>query len=516
MTVWPTGLIRELLYRRVPQIGGIYLAGGWGVLEFTSWAAERAIVPAGLPELVVALWLAAFPIVLALAWRFGAPGPQHGPHKDPEHSGKSVAVLPFENLSDDPENAYLADGLADEITSALTKVRGLNVASRTSAFAHRGVREDVREIGHQLGVAAVLEGSVQRSGDRLRITTQLVGVADGYSLWSDHFDRDMEDVFMIQDEIAANVAHALELILAASERRALAKVPTSDVRAYEFYLRGRQFLYQVRRKSLEYAREMFEHAIAIDSAYAMAYAGLADSHSTLCIYYPESDADLAEADVASARALALDPELAEAHSARGTALFLMGRIDEARESFETAIALDPGLFEARYFFARACFQHGDSQRAASLFEEANKIREDYHAAFFAAQSYEAMGDHEAAREAYRTAKDVAERHMELNPDDPRAATMRSVSLCRIGERAAGLHWAERALAIDPDDAGVRYNVACLYAVEGQVDEALDCLAAAVANGFGNREWLEQDPDMDSLRDHPRFHALMQEMSQRGA
>ncbi len=192
----------------------------------------------------------------------------------------------------------------------------------------------------------------------------------------------------------------------------------------------------------------------------------------------------------------------------------MGRIGEAREAFETAIELDPGLFEARYFFARACFQHGEFERAASLFEEANDVREDYHAAFFAAQSYEALGDRERARASYRVAKDVAARHMELNPDDPRAATMRSVSLCRIGERDAGLYWAERALAIDPDDAGVRYNVACLYAVEGQLDQALECLSAAVERGFGNREWLEHDPDMDSLRDDPRFKALIAGMEER--
>jgi TolB-like protein/thioredoxin-like negative regulator of GroEL len=510
----PRGLVRELLYRRVPQIGGIYLAGGWGLLEFTSWAEERAIGPAGLPDLIVALWLAAFPVVLALAWRFGAPGPQHGPHKDPEQSGKSVAVLPFENLSDDPENAYLADGLADEITSALTKVQGLSVASRTSAFAHRGAAEDVREIGHQLGVGAVLEGSVQRSGNRLRVTTQLVDVGNGYSLWSDHFDRDMEDVFRIQDEIAANVAHALELILAASERRALAKVPTSDVRAYEFYLRGRQFLYGIRRKSLEYAREMFERAIEIDPEYAMAYAGLADAHSILCIFYPESQAELDAADRASQRALELDPELAEAHSARGTALSLMGQDDAARAALETALDLDPRLYEAHYFYARICFQAGEFKKAADLFEEAYSIREDYNSAFFAAQSYEAMNDPQAAQEAYDTALKVAEQHMELNPDDPRAATMRAVSLCRIGEKEEGLHWAERALEIDPEDAGIRYNAACLYAVEGRPDQALNHLAAAIRRGFGNPRWLARDPDMDPLRDDPRFQALMAGMEER--
>jgi TolB-like protein/Flp pilus assembly protein TadD len=503
--------MRELLHRRVPHITGIYLAGGWGLLEFTSWAIQRFGWPAGLADLVVVLWMLALPVVAWLAWRYGAPGPQHGPHKDPDQSGKSVAVLPFDNLSEGPEDAYLAEGLTDEITNALTRVRGLNVAARTSAFSYRDAQEDVRDIGRQLGVGAVLEGTVRRSGDRLRVTTQLVSVADGYHLWSDHFDRLMEDVFKIQEEVAANVAHALELILAASERRALTRIPTSDIRAYELYLRGRQFFYQNRRKSLEYALEMFEHAIQIDPGYAMAYAGLADCHSTLCRLFPGSEGDLIEADRASAQAVELDPELAEAHSARGTALFLMGRMEEARQAFETAIELNPGLFEARYSFARACFQSGDYSRAASLFEEADRIREDYSAAFLAAQSHQALGNHEAARAAYGRARLLAERHMELNPDDARAATMRAVSLFRTGEREQGLHWAERALTIDPDDAGVLYNVACLYAVEGLVDEALDCLSRAVGRGLGNREWLERDPDMDRLRDDSRFQALAAEM-----
>jgi len=508
-------VFEDLLYRRVPHITGIYLAAGWGLLEFAGWATLRFSLSPLVADLVMGLWLATLPVVVALAWRFGAPGPQHGPLRQSPESSKSVAVLPFENLSNDPENAYLADGLADEITSALTRIPGLNVASRTSAFAYRGAREDVRFIGRALGVGAVLEGSVQRAGERLRVTTQLVSVTDGYHLWSDHFDGEMRDVFQIEDEIAASVAHALRVILSAPGRRAMAKVPKSDIRAYEFYLRGRQYLWQVRKKSLGYARDMFERAIELDPEYALAYAGLADAHSVLRIFYPEGDADLAAADRASLRSLELDPELAEAHSARGTALSLVNREDEAMETFETAIRLDPKLFEARYFYARMRFQRGEFAEAAALFEAATAIRDDPDSAFFASQSYEALGDHEASLAAYERATDLAEQHMELNPDDARVATMRAVALCRTGRPEEGLEWAERALVIDPVDAGVRYNVACLYAVEGKPDEAIACLSDAVGRGFGNRAWLERDPDMDPLREDPRFEALLGEMDRRG-
>jgi adenylate cyclase len=214
------------------------------------------------------------------------------------------------------------------------------------------------------------------------------------------------------------------------------------------------------------------------------------------------------ADAASARALELDPGLAEAHAARGLTLFLSRRMEEAEREFLVAIQADSSRPEARYYYARACLQQGRHEEAARLCREANAVREDYQTAFFAAQASEAAG---GAEDAYRTALDVVVRHMEMNPDDPRAATMRAVCLARVGRREEGLHWARQALAIDPLDAGVRYNVACLYAVEGAHAEALDCLEAVVAAGFRNREWMERDPDLASLRPLPRFRALMERM-----
>jgi adenylate cyclase len=195
-------------------------------------------------------------------------------------------------------------------------------------------------------------------------------------------------------------------------------------------------------------------------------------------------------------------------------LALQDRLDEAEAMFSRAIELDPGLWEGHYFFARDRFQRGDFGRAAYHFDRANEIRGDADSAFFGAQSYEALGDTERARAAYRHAAEAARRRLEMNPDDARTATILAVALCRIGELEAGLKWARRALAIDADDAGIRYNVACLYAVEGATDKALDCLEMAIRKGFGNRGWLDRDPDLDSLRSDPRFDALMAELDAR--
>jgi adenylate cyclase len=507
----PGSLTRELVRRRVPQFAGVYLAAGWGLLEFTDWAMRRFLWTFPVADFVVGAWLLCLPLVIYAAWRGGGRAAAARRLRKARGGAKSIAVLPFANLGENPDNEYLSDGITEEAINALTRIEGLSVASRTSAFAYKGRSEDVRKIGRELDVEAVLEGSVQVVGSRLRVTTQLVDVAGGFHLWSERFDREMEDVFAIEDEIAENVVGALRIFLREDERRALAKLPTSNVRAYEYFLRGRQFLHQSRKKSLEYAREMFRRAIDADPEYALAYAGVANASALLRMYYATSEGNLEQADEASLKALELDPELADAHAARGFALSMLKRFDEAEQEFKTAIDLDPNLFEAHYFYARTCFQQGKLAEAAHLFEAASQVAEDYQSAFFAAQSHEALGNKTEAEARYRRALQVAEKHMELNPDDPRAATMRAVSLCRLGRLDEGLHWAEQALAIDPQDAGVRYNVACLYALEGEADKAIDCLEDAISVGFGNRGWIEQDPDLGSIRDHPRFQGLLERL-----
>ena len=420
----------------------------------------------------------------------------------------SIAVLPFTNIGTDPEHEYLSDGIAEEITNALTRVPGLRVASRTSAFAFRDEAEDIREIGRRLNVGAVLEGSVRRAGDRLRITVQLINARDGYHLWSERYDRHMKDVFAIQDEIADNVVRALRLILSDSDREALSRVPTSSVEAYELYLRGRRFFHRYQKKSFEFARQMFARATQIDPDFALAHAGLAESCASLAHLYGETRPEmLEEAERASGRALAIDPELPEGHAALGFTLWQLGQMDEAEEEFETALRLEPKQFVACYFYARACYQQGKLEQAVRLFEQACRVRENHDARYFAAQTYTALGMTEEAEAAYRRALPVIEKHVELNPDDARAFTMGAVTLSRLGEHEAGLEWAARALTIDPRDGGVCYNVACLYAVEGETDKAIDCLEDAARTGFAHQDWIENDPDLDSLRDEPRFQAL---------
>src|SRR5947199_8214578 len=255
---------------------------------------------------------------------------------------RSLGVLPFADLSAERDQEYFGDGIAEEILNALAKVGALHVAARTSCFGFRGTSVDAREIGRLLGVEALLEGGIRKSGNRVRISVQLVDARNGYHLWSDRFDREIDDIFAIQDEIARSVIDALGLSLTQREERRLLKASTKNVEAYEFYLRARKLFQQWTRQNIELARQMFERAIELDPHFAAAWAGLATAHVYL-FSWGGSDPDLQKAHDASIRALELDPELADAHVAAGQSFSMEQRYSEASAAFERAIELDPTL-----------------------------------------------------------------------------------------------------------------------------------------------------------------------------
>jgi serine/threonine protein kinase/Flp pilus assembly protein TadD len=427
-------------------------------------------------------------------------------------SAKSVAVIPFSNMSTDAENEYFADGMAEEIINALSKIQSLRVASRTVSFALKGKNEDLTEVGRKLHVSTVLDGSVRRMGNRVRITAQLVNVADGYQLWSDRYDREMEDIFAIQDDISQSIVKALRVILSEDEKKAIEKARTVNVEAYDYYIRGRQFFHQLRRKSLEYARQMFKRAIDVDPEYALAYAGVADCCSLLYMYFDANDVNLSQADLASRKALELEPGLAEAHVARGLAVSLSKKYDEAEHEYESAMRLDPKLFEAAYFFARARLAQGQPAEAAKLFERASSLRpEDFQSVYFLAQASKSRGMDSDAKSYYRRAFQLIEERLELNPDDVRALILAAGALASLGEQNKALDFIGRALEVDPDDPGILYNIACSYANLDKPEDALSALERAVDKGYARKDWMDNDPDLEPLRDSPRYQALLQVM-----
>ena len=421
----------------------------------------------------------------------------------------SIAVLPFSDLSPGRDQEYFCDGVAEEILNALCCVAGLRVAARTSSFQFRNTAADVRAIGRRLGVTHVLEGSVRKAGDRLRVTVQLVEVDGGYHLWSERYDRGLQDVFEIQDEIAQKVALALRGMLSEALRRGQRQAATRNVEAYDYYLRGRQFFYQARRKGMEFARQMFERALALDPGYALAWAGLADCSSWLAPWWGNDPEEIRRGEEASRRAVELAPDLAETHASRGQSLVLARRFAEAEEEFRTALRLQPGLFEALYFYARACFAQGRLAESADLFARAEAARpEDYQSPLLVTSVLDALGRPAEAEAATRRGVALAQRYLELHPDDSRACYLAGGALVRLGSREEGLALAERALSIDPDEPAVLYNLACVYALAGLPERALDCLEQAVGPLFGLRDWIVHDHDLVSLRGTPRFEAVL--------
>ena len=431
----------------------------------------------------------------------------------PEAVEKSVAVMYFENLSSDKDDEYFRDGMTEDIITELSKIRELRAFPRAAVLALRDKVVTGPEVGRELNALYVLTGSLRRSGNRLRITGQLIETRTGHSVWAERYDRQMEDVFAIQDEIAQAIARALKVILTDKEKQEIKKAQTADVQAYDYYLRGRQFFHQLRRKGFEYARQMFARAIVIDPGYARAYAGVADCSSFLYMYWDTTDDNLREADRASRKAVELDPESGEARASRGLAGSLNKNFKEAEREFETAIRLDPKLFEAHYFYARAAFQQGDMEKAGRLFEQACIVKpQDYQAPALLGTVYRGLGRIAEASEASHRALQMAEKHLELHPDDARALYLGAGNLADIGERDRALDWVQRALAIDSDEPSILYNSACVFAALGSIEEALDCLEKAMAPSKGHwyRQWAAKDADLDPVRNQPRFQALMKE------
>lgn len=425
----------------------------------------------------------------------------------------SVAVLPFTNMSADKEQEYFCDGIAEDIITSLSQIEGLRVAARTSSFALRDSRLDVREIGQKLGVETILEGSVRKSGNQLRITAQLVSVSDGYHLWSERYDRNLEDVFAIQDEIGHNIVQALKVQLTDREKRVLEKIPTTDMEAYEFYIRGRQYFYSMGVKGFEYARNMFTSAIIRDPHYALAYCGLADCYALIYQYYDGDRSNIENALTASRKALDLDAELAEAHASYGLAVSLDGRFEEAEKEFERAIALSPKLFEAYYFYARTARSQGKLEKAAELFSMASAVRpEDFQAPILAGDTYRGLKQTDRMMQSFRRGLAVATSHLEFHPEDARAWYLGAHAHLELGDRDEALRWSEKAMILAPHDAATLYNAGCLFCIMGEVDKCFECLESAVDNGFAHPQWLESDPDLEAIRDDARYGVLLERLA----
>ncbi len=380
---------------------------------------------------------------------------------------------------------------------------------RNIVFAYKGKAARPTEIARELGVSHVVEGSVRQAGGTVRISAQLIDGTTGGHLWAARYDRDLTDVFAVQDEITRTVVAQLKVKLLPEEMQALARVPTENVEAYTFYLRGREFLHLRTRSSYRVARQMYARAIELDPLYARAHAGLAVCDAKLFSKFGEATS--AEAILASAdRSIEIDPKLAEAHAARGFALKTQGRRAEALAAFGQALARDPDCFEANEFLAEFHFQDGDFDRAAALYLRMMAIEPgDYRAPFALQMIYQSLGRAAEAETYARIGIARAEEAIRRHPESNLPLELGAPALAALGERARAVDWITRALAIDPEDNITRYNAACTYALLGERARALDVLEQWIRRaGADEILWFRNDPDFDGIKDSPRYQALL--------
>ena len=502
--------LTELKDRKVFRAAIVYLVAGWLVMQ----VADVMFPALGLPEwtvtLVAALLIVGFPVALVLSWAYEAgPGGIRRDRRDKDSAAagtdnKSAGVLPFADMSPGKDQEYFSDGLTEELLNVLAQLPGLRVCSRTSSFSLKNANADIRTVAERLGTAYVVEGSVRKAGDNLRITAQLIEAASDTHLWSQTYDRELDDVFAIQDDIARQIATVLQVRLLPD---ALPSPTTDDVEAYEYFLRGRSFFNRLGHQNVRSAIGMFEKATAADPEFARAWAALALGHAYCVLLYNSGTADMQAADKASGRAIALDPKLADGYVARIAIAAAGSREEEAEAAFRKAVELDPENFEAYYHFGRYMYKQGKFDRVIELWERAREIDpDDFQTPNVSISVYKQLGDRDRALQAAKDGARAATLHVEQHPENARAWMLGANAFFELGERDKAMQFAEAAVRAEPDSGATRYNGACLYARAGDIEKALDFLELAIE--FQDPEWLDNDSDLDPLRGEPRFQALM--------
>ncbi len=422
---------------------------------------------------------------------------------------QAIAVLPFEDMSPGQDQRHFCDGLVEELITGLSTLAHLRVVARTSTFAYRDRKTDVRTIGRELEVDALIEGSVRTHGDKFRITLLLVDSAGGCVLWCQRFDQAPDDIYALQERIARSVVEVMREPIDSRVTHPVRVGPSTVIEAYEAYLRGRELFRRFTISTLRESREAFRQAVAIDPSYALAFAGIADSSSFLFFFRGRSPEDRRQSEEASLRALELGPDLALAHASRGTALWVAGLFDEAEASFLNARRLDSSLFEVEYFFGRFNLARGRHQEAAESLRRALEIRpSSFDSALQLSMALRSLGQGEAAKTYLRQAVASSQLLLQHFPDDLRTLANSAVPLLFEGRSEEALSNLDRCFAKHDGDPVILYNVACAYVVAERYDRAVEVLTSAIDEGFSDWNWMTHDPDLEPLRLRPEYHLLL--------
>ena len=420
---------------------------------------------------------------------------------------KSVAVLYFENQSGSKEDEYFRDGITEDIVTELSKIEQLEIFPRSEMLAFRDKPVTAQQVGQQLGAAYVLEGSIRRAGNRVRITAQLVEASTRHSVWAERYDRQLEDVFAIQEEIARSIAQALRITLTPQEEKTIARKPTENAQAYDLYLRGKSY---TRRVNLDYALQMFEQAIQLDPNFALAHAGIAHLCGLIYVLREQNTKWIDRGLAAGDRANALAPELPEVLVAQAHILYAQKKYDEAALLARRAIERKPDCEGSWDILGRAYFASGRFEEAATLMERAFEANgDDYNTYIPYSNALGRLGRKKENEIVRQRMIKVLRQQLELVPEDVRARVLLAGQLAYFKQdEEDSLRHLQTAVTLRPSDPSTLYNAACTYGVMGKKVDALETLKKAFAAGYSNRDWAGKDSDLDCLHDEPEFQKLV--------
>lgn len=509
---------KELKRRNVFKVAITYIVLAWLVMQVADVILNNMDVPGWVFQVILLLLGIGFPMAIFFAWAFeltpdglrreqevdrSEPGTDEVGAEEPSaEADKSIAVLPFPDMSAERDQEHFCDGLTEELLNVFTGIPDLRVASRTSCFAFKGRDADLPSVAAKLGVAHILEGSVRKAGNRIRVTAQLIEVSTDSHLWSETYDRELDDIFAIQDDIAARILEALKLKLGT---QTLPDPTTHNVKAYEYFLRGRGYAMTRGDQDNERAIELFQKATEIDPEFLRAWSILAETYSDKAVFMGGGEPAEQAATRASEKAMQLQPNHPDSLLARGYAHLACHQYSEARQDYLKVIELAPDNFEAYHHLARLEQHQGNISTSIGHFRRAMELNpDDYESPLLAIGSYQQAGDEENMRHYARIGIERARQHLEDYPENPRPYCLGTTAFLILGKPDEAQQWAETALAMAPDDTSTRYNIACYYAVVGNIEASLDLLETSILS----RSWIETDPELEALREHPRYRALI--------
>lgn len=517
-----TSFINELKERKVLRVAVAYIVVTWVVIQVGESTFEALQLPDWSNTLLVVLIMFGFPFALLMAWAFELT--PDGIVKDPDGTiGRrmaryavaqqnitpgtpSIAVLQFEDMSSEQDQAYFCEGIAEEILCALDQVDGLKVASRLGSFQFDSRSADIVEIGRVLNVSTVLEGSVRKVNDRVRITIQLIDTTDGYQFWAGQYNHDMKDIFEVQEQMAQAVVNAMRLTLKAGK---LTRLVTKDSKAYDLFLKANSYFNRPDKQSILFARQFYQQAVEIDPGFGRAWAKLASTYVFEFLCSNSSENVKEEARRISDIALSVAPEIADSHIASGITHTINRDYKRADLEFETAVHLHPDSFAAWFTWGRSKSYEGDARKAVEFYQKASQIRpRDYHSVLVQVRLLIETGDLESAKEKASEGLQRAEAFLKLNPDEYRAKNMGAFALHILGQVDRAKAWMEESMQSSPRNSVLSYNAASFYAMTGDINKSLEYLTRAAEAGCLNFGWLEKDPCMKRLESEPQFKALV--------